>query len=216
MILNDIIAAARELLQDTLVPYRYSDAFLLDKANQALRRIALFRPDLFAYVGTFLCTAGEVLQSAPADSFRVIEVFSIVGGGGVVEADRVVLDQTVPGWVSETAGPAVNWMRHVRNPNKFFIYPPAPAAQTLNIEYAQSPPTYDGTTAVTLLSDAYTPIVIDGVVWLTESIDNENVNNGRAKMFQTSFTQSLGVTAAARPVTDTETAGQDPNKVKVI
>ena len=31
------------------------------------------------------------MQSAPADSLRVIEVYSIVGGGGVVEANREVI-----------------------------------------------------------------------------------------------------------------------------
>jgi len=216
MILNDVITEVRRMLQDETVTYRYSDAFLLGLCNQALKRVALLRPDLFAFVGTVATTQGEVIHDAPSDSIRVIEVYSIVGGAGVVEANREVLDQTLPTWVNDAEGAAVNWMRHVRNPNKFFIYPQAPAAQTLNIEYAQTPPDYDGVTTVALLPDAYFPTVVDGVMFLAESIDNEHVTSGRAKMFQDSFVQSLGVTAASRPVTDTETAGQDPVKVQVV
>lgn len=215
MILNDIITAVRRLIQDETVTYRYSDAFLLDLCNQGLKRIQLLRPDLFSYVGTVACTQGEVIQAAPSDSLRIIEVYSIVGGTGLVEADREVLDQTIPTWPNDAEAAAINWMRHVRNPNKFFIYPQAPAGQSLDIEYSQVPPTYDGTTTVTLLPDAYVPALIDVVVFLAESIDNEHVTNGRAKMYKDLFMAELGATTASLPVTDTENAGQ-PLQIEVV
>ena len=215
MILGDVVAEARRIIQDETITYRYSDAFLLSLSNQALKRVQLLRPDLFSYVGTVACTAGEVIQAAPSDSLRVIEVYSVVSGNGVVEADREVLDQTVPTWPNDTAAAAINWMRHVRNPNKFFIYPQAPAGQSLDIEYSQVPPTYDSTTAVTLLPDAYFPVVADIVVFLVESVDNENVTSQRAQLFKESYTEMLGVTSASRPVTDTENAGQ-PLQVEVV
>ena len=215
MILNDVIAEVRRIVQDETTTYRYSDVFILSLCNQALKRVQLLRPDLFSFVGTVACTAGEVIQTAPSDSLRVIEVYSIVGGGGLVEADREVLDQTIPTWVNDTAAAAVNWMRHVRNPNKFFIYPQAPSGQTLNIEYSQVPSTYAGAAAVTLLPDAYFPVVVDVVVFLIESVDNENVTSQRAQLYKDSYTEMLGVTSASRPVTDTENAGQ-PLQVEVV
>lgn len=42
---------AREILQDTVEPYRYSDASLLNILNRALQSIARIRPD--AYWDTF-------------------------------------------------------------------------------------------------------------------------------------------------------------------
>jgi hypothetical protein len=216
MILNDIITSVRQIIQDETVAYRYSDAFLLSLCNQGLKRIQLLRPDLFSYVGTVACTEGAVIQTAPSDSLRIIEVYSInETGAGIVEADREVLDQTIPTWPNHTAGAAVNWMRHVRNPNKFFIYPQAPAGQTLDIEYSQVPPTYDGTTTVTLLPDAYVPALMDAVVFLAESIDNEHVTNGRAKMYKDLFMAQLGASSASLPVTDTENAGQ-PLQIEVV
>ena len=207
MILNDVITEVRRILQDVNTPQRYSDTILLGFANQALKRMAVLRPDLFAYMGTMTCTENAVIQSAPSDSIRIIECYSVVGGNGIIETNREALDQAMPTWMNDTAAAATNWMRHVRNPNKFFIYPKAPANQVLNIEYAQTPSTYDGTTTVALLPDAYFPTVIDGTVFLAETVDNEHVNSQRAQLFQQSFTSSLGVSAQSRPITDTEQSG---------
>jgi len=213
MILNDVITETRRILQDIDTPQRYSDEVLLGFANQALKRIAVLRPDLFAYVGEVTCTTGAVLQDAPSDSIRIIEVYSVVSGNGVIEVNRETLDQALPTWMNDTAAAATNWMRHVRNPNKFFIYPKAPSGQKLVVEYTQAPPTYDATTTVALLSDAYFPVVLDATVFLAESIDNEHVNSNRAKLFQESFTQALGVGAQSRPITDTENSGMKDEEV---
>lgn len=213
MILNDVITEVRRILQDTNSPQRYSDSVLLGFANQALKRIAVLRPDLFAYIGEITCTAGSVVQSAPDDSIRLIEIYSVKNGSGVIEANREALDQAYPTWMNDAAGPAVNWMRHVRNANKFFIYPKAPVGQILVGEYAQTPPEYDGTTPIALLPDAYSTVVIDATVFLAESVDNEHVNSNRAALFQRSFTQSLGVAAQSREITDPENAGLNPEDV---
>ena len=213
MILNDVVTEARRLLQDINSPQRYSDAVLLGFANQTLKRMAVLRPDLFAYIGEITCTAGQVLQSPPSDSIRIVEIFQVKNGAGVTEVDRNTLDQTYPGWMNDDAGAAVNWMRHVRNPNKFFIYPKAPAGQVLIAEYAQTPKSYTADEDVQLLPEAFFPIVVDGTVFLTESVDNEHVNSNRAQLFQQTFTQALGVNAQSRSITDTEEAGLPKDQV---
>jgi hypothetical protein len=213
MILDDVITEVRRILQDTNSPQRYSDSVLLGFANQALKRIAVLRPDLFAFVGDIPTTAGSVVQSMPSDSIRLIDIYYVKDGNGVIETNREALDQALPTWMNDTAGAAVNFMRHVRNANKFFIYPKAPSGQVLVGEYAQTPPTYDGTTAVALLPDAYFPVVVDATIFIAESVDNEHVNSKRAQLFQQSFTQSLGVAAQSREVTDTERGGLNEEDV---
>lgn len=207
MILDDVIIEVRRIIQDTNVPYRYSDDVLLGFANQALKRIAVLRPDLFAFIGEIPCTDGEVVQSAPTDSIRLIEVYRVKNGDGIIETNREALDQAYPTWMNDTAGPTVNFMRHTRNPNKFFIYPKAPSNQILIGEYAKTPQDYDGATTVTELPNAYEPVVIDATVFIAESVDNEHVNSNRAQLFQQSFTQALGVAAQSRSITDTERGG---------
>jgi len=54
---------------------------------------------------------------------------------------------------------------------------------------------------------------VDGTVYLAESVDNEHVNSGRAKLFYDSFTQTLGVGLQSRQITDTEEGGLDPRQV---
>jgi hypothetical protein len=104
-------------------------------------------------------------------------------------------------------------MRHVRNPNRFFVYPAPEAGVVLVGEYAQTPPDYTLDQEIAAPTDAYFPTVVDGVVFLAESIDNEHVNSNRAKLFQDSFVQSLGVSLQSRTITDTESGGQDPRQV---
>ena len=207
MKLSNVITEVRRILQDINAPLRYSDTVLLGFANQALKRIAVLRPDLFAYIGEIPTTAGSVIQSAPTDSIRIMEIFSVKNGSGITEANREALDQTYPGWMNDSAADAVNWMRHTRNPNRFFIYPKAPAGQILIGEYAQSPKEYTIDEDVALLSEAFFPVVVDATIFMAESVDNEHVNSNRAQLFQQSFTQALGVSAQGRVITDTEAAG---------
>ena len=210
---SEVIAEARRLIQDTKVPYRYSDTVLLGFVNQTLKRMVILRPDLFAVVADFATVTNAVLQSCPADSTRLIEIFQVKDGNSVTEVNRDILNRTAPGWQNEAAGAPVNFMRHVRNPNRFFVYPRPTAGVLLVGEYAQTPPDYTIDQEITYPTDAYFPVTVDGVVFLAESIDNEHVNSGRAKLFQDAFVQGLGVSLQSRTITDTEAGGQDPKQV---
>lgn len=210
---SDIIAEVRQIIQDVRVPYRYSDIVLVGFVNQTLKRAAMLRPDLFATIAEFSTTAGSVLQDCPTDSLRLIEIFQVKNGPSVVEVDRDTLNRTAPNWQAEPAGTPVNFMRHIRNDNRYFLYP-APIAGTVLIgEYAQTPPDYTLSQVITAPSEAYFTALVDGTVFLAESVDNEHVNAGRAKLFLDSFTQTLGAALQARTLTDTERAGLSAKEV---
>jgi hypothetical protein len=104
-------------------------------------------------------------------------------------------------------------MRHVRNPYRYFLYPAPTSGIELIAEYAKTPPNYGLNDTVADLRDAYFPAVVEGTVFLAESVDDEHVNSGRAKLFQESFTQMLGVSLQSRVLTDTEEGGMDPKQV---
>lgn len=210
MNLGDVIAEARILLQDnTAALQRYSDAQLLGFGNQTLKRISVLRPDLFSTFTTISCVAGTVLQTMPSDCLRIMEILSVVGGGAVRETNRETMDDVYPAWVTDAAGPAVNWMRHPRSPTKFFIYPKAPVAQSLEVEYSKTPDVYAADDPIELLPDNYYPVLLDGVLFLAESIDNEHVNAGRAELFRKAFAEALAVNLQSRETTDKEKAGMD-------
>lgn len=208
-----VITEVRRLVQDTRVPFRYSDADLLSYVNQTLKRMVILRPDLFARVEDIAVTANTVVQNMPAQSLRLIEIYSVTGRNAVTEVNRESLDQTYPGWVSDPAGIPYNYMRHVRNPNKYFLYPRPQAGVTLVAEYARVPDTYTLDTEIAELTEAYLPVLVDGAVYLASAIDNEHVSSGRAKLFLDSFTSMLSAGLSSRIVTDTEDAGLDKKQV---
>jgi len=209
----EIIAEARKLINDTSAPQRYSDNDMLGFVNQILKRTAMFRPDLFLSMGDIATTPNTSVQSMPADSIRLVDIFGVKDGDAITEVDRETFDQTYPGWRNEPAGTPVNFMRHVRNPNTYFLYPRPASGVILLAEYAKVPTDYDLSDPIEAPIDAYFPTLVDGVVYLAESIDDEHVNSGRAKLFFDTFTQGLGLSLQSRDITDSEDAGLDPKKV---
>jgi hypothetical protein len=201
----DIVQEARELLLDETAPFRYSDAYIVRKTNQVLRRMVIIRPDLFAHVTTITTTAGS-LQACPADSVRLMDVTLNGAQRAPKEINQEVLDLMFPSWNTTVAGPTTNWMRYPRDPNRFYVYPPSVGGETLTLVYARSTPTYViGDTVA--LQDAYFPVLLDGVCWLMESLDAEHVESGRAKMFLDAYNAALVGGLAARRITDTEDGG---------
>lgn len=211
MLVSDVIGQARVLLQDTKVTYRYSDSVMIGFVNQALKRMLYFRPDLFTTIGSISLTQNTVVQSLPSGGVRLVEIFSVSGGDAVTEVSREMLDLSTPTWVNDTAGTPVNYARHVRNPTKFFVYPRPTVGISLIGEYVNTPATYTVVSdTIANLPDTYLPSLVDCVVFLAESVDDEHVNSGRAKLYYDSFVQSLGANLGLRPLTDTEDAGLAP------
>jgi len=209
----EVILEARRLVQDQTSPFRYSDAVMLGYVNQTLQRMAILRPDLFTDIVDIPVTADAAVQTLPADAIRLVDIFQVKNGNAITEVDRETMNRNYPGWMQEASGQPVNFMRHVKNPDRFFLYPRPAAGVVLVGEYAKAPATYAIGATISVISDVYFPILVDGVVYLAESIDDEHVQSGRAKMFFDSFTQQLGAGLQSRKITDTKQAGMDRGEV---
>lgn len=209
----EVIAEVRTLVQDERVPYRYSDTVLLRFLNQTVRRMAVLRPDLFTVVSDFTTTAGNAVQTLPSNAIRLVELYNVVGGDVLTEVNKDTLDQSYPGWRSAPAGQPVNYIRHVRNPTMFFLYPPPAAGVSIVAEYAAVPPAYALGDTITSPSDGYTPMLVDGIVSLSQSIDDEHVSSGRAKLFGDSFAQGMEVSMRMQQLSDTDSGSLDPRQV---
>lgn len=209
---GDVITEVRRLISDTRQPTRYDDDTLLGFVNQTLKRMVVLRPDLFSEIDEIPTVPGVVLQSLPADAVRLVEIFQIKGGSAVTEVSREMLDESTPTWVSDLPGVPVNYMRHVRNPYKFFLYPRPIEGVILIGEYVKSPPVYTINQTIQQFPEAYFSTLVDGTVFLAESIDDEHVNSGRAELYQNSFIQTLGVGLQLRNITDTENSTIDQNQ----
>jgi hypothetical protein len=206
----EVLQDARELVQDTSSPYRYDDAFMARKFNQVIRKAVVIRPDLFTEIVSIACNAGA-MQTCPADSVRIMDVLTSSIGEAVKEVNQEVLDMMAPGWELTSPGPAKNWMRYPRDPNRFYVYPAATAALALEILYSKCPAMLT-TTDIVPIQDAYYPFMVDGLCAIIESIDAEHVESGRAKMFQDSFMSGLTGGLQARRIADTDTAAGPPGE----
>jgi hypothetical protein len=146
------------------------------------------------------------VQELPADAHRLIDIFQVKEGDTITEIDRETLSRLTPGWMNETGTP-VNFMRHPRNPTKFFLYPRPGASVTLVGEYASAPDNHALEDTILQPPQSFFGALVDGVVFLASSVDDEHVSSGRAKLFLDSFTQQLGVSLENRPLNDTKQAG---------
>lgn len=206
---SDVIAEVRVLINDNdPAAYRYTDAELIVKVDTGLKRVAMFRPDLFTTIGAVNTIANTTIQTVP-NFGRVVDVYNVVGGGSVAPASRDVLDQTYPSWRSDAPGPAVNWMRHVRNPSAFFIYPQAPTGQQLLCEYTVAPATTADSDPLPT-SDAYFPAIVDMSVACVEWGDDEFLVSQRAEAFYSRAKDALGVTEKNKAMLDSPTGGEPP------
>lgn len=213
---NDIIDDARRLAQDNglfRTPDTYSAATMLRLTNQVLRQTAVLRPDLFVLLGDIPTTPEVAEQSAPADSLRLVSIRSIKDGPAITEVSYDTMDRSYPQWRLDPAGTPVNFMRNVRNPNGYFLYPRPAAGTVLTGEYVQSPPEYTGDQQIALLPDAFQPVMVAGVIMLIAAIENPSLDPARYKQFADMYSQSLRANMEGRVLTDTPAAGLEPKQV---
>jgi len=209
---NEVITEVRQIIQDTQSPYRYADSMLLGFINQTIKRMVMLRPDLFITVADIAITANVVEQILPSTAVRLVDIFRIKNGIAIEEVDRDAFNRAYPQWATDPAGVPTKYMRHARNPRAYFLYPRPVAGTVLVGEYVVTPPNYTISDQIAVLPDAYFTALVDGTVYLAESIDNEHVNSNRAKMYQDSFIQTLGASLQSRTITDMETSGISPQQ----
>lgn len=210
---QEVITQVRVLINDdnALMPDRFSDTELLGFVNQAIKRACMVRPDLFIVSETITPTVDQVEQELSASVTRIMEVHRVVGGAAIGEVDKETMDRSAPNWTIEDSGTPVNWMRHPRNPRRYFLYPAPETGTELEVEYIEVPDDYAiGDTLI--LPDSYKSAIIDCVVYLAEVIDNESVETERAKSFYNSFLQALGADFGQREVVDDEDGKPDQRR----
>lgn len=199
---QDIITEARLILLDNdPLGYRQSDSELLLYVNEALNEIADLAPSYYQTVGDFTCQGLSSEQTLSfSDARRFQRVIRIKNGTAVPECDMDTLDRYDPAWSLAAAGPAVNWMSGSNeDQRRFYITPPAPNGQVLEVQYVKNPATYALTDTIGELPSTCRPALANYVVGRSESKDDEHVNSGRAVAFLTLFRNYFAPPAPAIP-----------------
>lgn len=182
-----VISEVRGLLQDDRAPYRYSDELLLQFVNNTVRKMSVLRPDVFTVTDTVAVVAGQVDQQLPTTATRLIDILYVVDGGAVQEVDKRFFNDATTTWVTDAAGVPVKFMRNPRNPRGYYLYPKPQTGTSLVVQYSTAPLTYALNDDLAPVPDSYLSTLVDGVVYLASSIDDEHVSSGRAELFGQSF-----------------------------
>jgi len=207
----DVIQEARVLLNDTRPSsYRYSLEDMLRFYNDATKRILMLRPDIFSDYLSFQVQE-EVFAAELGTNQTVYAVLDMVGSaysfqsvtGPYVALEEVPYDEFTRAkrlWVSDTPGLPTKYARDPNNRRLVYLNPRpdqnvlvwatvarrSELATSANMN--QNP---DGNNM--FVSGMYTPALVDAIVFMAQSIDDEHVNSNRARMFYESFINLLGV-----------------------
>lgn len=192
----EIISGARIVLNDTdATAYRYSDADLLTYVNDAVKSAATLRSDWFTSIVSVACTAGQCEQTVSvANAHALLDVISITGGSALRPFDFAAMSLFNPAWLTDTAGAATHWTKLPGDALRFFVYPKAPVAQSVSVRYVRVPTEYALGDTITDLPETTMAALIDYVIGMAESRDDEHVISQRATQFLNQFaTRIAGV-----------------------
>lgn len=135
---QSIIQDAQEQLQD-VVGTRWPATELVRYLNAGQREAAILRPDMFTATAALALVAGP-RQSVPAACYKLIEIPRNTAGIPVRQVERNQIDNVEPGWYTKTGSLTVkNFMHDPREPNTFWVYPPALLGASLDITYSTLP-----------------------------------------------------------------------------
>lgn len=184
--LQQSIDTARSVLNDPNA-VTYTEVDLLQYANDALDAILPIAPQYFYECGDLTCTADSSAQTVTfGDAHSLVSVDRVQNGNAVLPASKAELDRYDTSWMTTTSGPAVNWLPRADSPVRFYLYPPAPAGQILEVTYVRIPSEYTAT-ADTELPETLAAAIADYIVAMAMSRDDEHINANRAQAFLASF-----------------------------
>lgn len=199
-----VVRQATDILQDA-TSIRWPADELVRWLNAGQREIMLHRPDAFNKTAVIDCVPGTK-QSIPSDGAKLIEVQRNGGSApfAVRLCEREILDAQMPGWHTVTpAQRIVHFMYDPREPRSFWVYPPAAAGATLEINYSASPAeitapasgaNYDAVTGNLAVNDIYANALLDYILYRAFSKDAEYAGNAtRGVAHYSAFANALGI-----------------------
>jgi hypothetical protein len=204
--LQEAVDLAITVLNDAGVTYSRQD--LVKYGNDALDAMVLLAPYLFHETGELTCTAGETLQVVSFDdAHALVSVLRVKGGDALRRFDKSTMDAFTPGWHHAPQATATGWCPDdANNPMRFFIYPPAPPDQVLELVYVRIPPEYTETEE-TGVPETYCGAVADYIIAMAESRDDEHVNTNRAMAHLNKFASRFGTAASQTQDAQSQTQG---------
>lgn len=207
-----LITKVSMILQDP-TNIRWTQDELLGWLNDAQSEIVLYKPNACVKNVDMTLVAGTK-QTIPADGVGFIDVPRNTGGDAVRATNRQILDAQIPNWhaSSRANSKVVHYCYSPYNPRTFYVFPPSPGGNSVEIIYTASP------TAATLggvisIDDIYSTAIINFILYRAYTKDAEYAENfAAAQAYYQAFTTQITGKNNSEVVTDPNTHIKgDPN-----
>ena len=188
----DVLARVGLILNDVDF-VRWTKAELFGWINDAAGEIVIRRPPAGAKTIEVTLISG-VSQTLPAGSHLLMDVVrNLPTGRRITAAERHRLEESVPNWYGMAAS---STLRHYcyedRNPQQFYVYPPATAGAKVEAVIAFVPPKISDETATLELGAEYIGPLVSYVVYRALLKDSEYANGQVAVAHFQAFSEALG------------------------
>lgn len=178
---------------------RWTKSELLGYFNDAVRAVALKRPDATASIIQFVCRAG-VRQQLPENVYLLIDIVGQDSGRAVVPADRVTLDTADPMWRITTGEVSTEaYLYNPELPQYFMLYPGVGDGTALEIAVSLYPvevslEDLDEEDPVTMaVSDIFINPVVDWCLYRAFSKDAPGQDSNLAKQHLQNYNDAMGI-----------------------
>jgi len=195
---QNIVDRAAIIVQDE-TGTRWPESELLDWLNDGQREIVLLKPDANAQNEALQLDSGTK-QSIPTDGLSLIDIVRNMGtdgdtpGRAVRFIQRSVLDDQLPNWHAETQKTEIqHYMFDDRDPERFYVYPPADGTSYIEIVYADTPTEVSLSDNISL-GDFYANALLDFVLFKAYQKDADHAVSAERVMYAYRFFRnSLGL-----------------------
>lgn len=188
--------AATQLID--IANVRWTRAELLAWLNDGLRQIVLLQPNATNTVASVRLTAGT-RQQLPTDGWMLLDVIRNMGTSGSTPGRairviaREVMDGFDPDWHSTTASTVVqNYIYSLEDQTAFYVYPPSPGTNYIEINYSRQPTDLVAETGVIPVFDIYQSALVDYILFRACSKDGEyTAGLAMAQMYLGTFVSAV-------------------------
>lgn len=220
---NTLILRVADISQDK-TSIRWPVNEVVRALNDAQREIILYRPDAkVVNKAAYALAPGakQALPSTPTQGIKLLDVTKNGVGKAVRLTNREILDAQTPGWYNIAGTTSIlHYTYDIRDPQTFYVYPPALAGATLDIVYCALPvdiaevpdgSSYASVTGNIDVPDIYANTIVDFMLYKIYLKDSEYAGNAaRAQAHYTLFANALGIEFKALSMFTPTSAG-NPN-----
>lgn len=172
----------------------WTETIKLAYINEAVKTIALVRPDSMATTTSLTMTANTPKQSIPADGTRLLYVArNVATGKPIRKISREVLNETAPGWEPQTVTDVDFYMFDEENPLVFYVYPVPNSALAVEIVYSQVPGVLTAQSSSLGVSDVFLAPIKDYAIYRCFGMESKGTDYQKATYYMNSFYNALGV-----------------------